>query len=199
MKRKGDFLFFALFVNEWTVWCCVLYIYLERKWPLFCLEIQPCFEGLTFQNRGHWGFRYTFMFTVCTLWRMHRLLEWMRSYHLLLQSAHYGGVSSILLIFSCLLFAYCLWGSGWGFWLRSFCLLCWRLREDGATGRIIVKYGRNNMLKMKGTYSIQRNESSHTGRGKRAKRIQLQNPKLSSSFCLVEEPRFPLKVNKCFF
>ena len=40
--------------------CVYIYIYiLEAKWPLFCLEFRPCFEGLTFKNRGHWGFRYT--------------------------------------------------------------------------------------------------------------------------------------------
>ncbi len=32
-------------------------ISLEPKWPLFCLEFRPCFEGLTFKNRGHWGSR----------------------------------------------------------------------------------------------------------------------------------------------
>ena len=30
---------------------------LELKWPLFWLEVRPCFEGLTFKNRGHWGSR----------------------------------------------------------------------------------------------------------------------------------------------
>ena len=35
-------------------------IYLEAKWgPLFWLEFGPCFEELTFKNRGHWGPRHT--------------------------------------------------------------------------------------------------------------------------------------------
>ena len=35
------------------------YIYLEPKWgPSFLLEFRPCFGGLTFKNRGHWGSRY---------------------------------------------------------------------------------------------------------------------------------------------
>lgn len=51
------------------------------------------------------------MFSVCTLMedapitRMDEVLQPKLS-------AHYGGVSGIWLSFSCLLFAYCLWGSG---------------------------------------------------------------------------------------
>ena len=51
------------------------------------------------------------MFTVCTLMedapitRMDEVLP-------PILSAHYGGVSGILLNFSCLFSAYCLWGSG---------------------------------------------------------------------------------------
>ena len=30
----------------------------HRNDRLFCLEVRPCFEGLTFKNRGHWGSRY---------------------------------------------------------------------------------------------------------------------------------------------
>ena len=37
-----------------------IFIYLEHKWgPLFWLEFGPCFGGLTFKNKGHWGSRYT--------------------------------------------------------------------------------------------------------------------------------------------
>ena len=32
-----------------------IYIYLEPKWPLFWLEFRPCFEGLTFKDRGPKG------------------------------------------------------------------------------------------------------------------------------------------------
>ena len=34
------------------------YTCLEPNWsPLFRLEFRPCFGGLTFKNRGHWGSR----------------------------------------------------------------------------------------------------------------------------------------------
>ena len=35
-------------------------IYLEPKWPLFWLEFRPCFGGLTFKKRGHWGVRHRY-------------------------------------------------------------------------------------------------------------------------------------------
>ena len=31
--------------------------YLEPTWPLFWLEFRPCFEGLTFKQKGHLGSR----------------------------------------------------------------------------------------------------------------------------------------------
>lgn len=31
------------------------------QWPLFWLEVGPCFEGLTFKHRGNLGFRYLYM------------------------------------------------------------------------------------------------------------------------------------------
>ena len=40
-----------------------IYIYLEPKWgPLFWMEFGPCFGGLTFKNRGHWGSRYIYIY-----------------------------------------------------------------------------------------------------------------------------------------
>ena len=37
----------SIYVENWRV-------YLEPKWPLFLLEVRPCFGGLTCKNRGHW-------------------------------------------------------------------------------------------------------------------------------------------------
>ena len=37
---------------------CYGYVNLEPKWGLlFSLEFRPCFGGLTFKNKGHWGSR----------------------------------------------------------------------------------------------------------------------------------------------
>ena len=39
-----------------------IYIYLEPD-PCFGWK-RPCFGGLTFKNRGHWGSRYIYIFNI---------------------------------------------------------------------------------------------------------------------------------------
>ncbi len=53
-----------VYLKNVYIYIYIYYIHIPRTlwWPLCCLEFWPCFQGLTFKNRGHLGSRYIYIY-----------------------------------------------------------------------------------------------------------------------------------------